>query len=104
MLHDYKNGQWELLHKWDTEETSDAAIEIVGNMMDRAEDEIFISSISCGPGNGMFMVVDSERRQWVRAFWTGIYEPDEAFKDVAVKCREIADQMGYRRPDTEETA
>ena len=102
MLHDYANGKWILLATWNTQKESDAAIEIVDNMMNCGRDSIFIAMIKVGPSQGYFIVEDSNRSKfYLRGFWQGIYEPDEAFRDVRNYCRKLADKMGFRRPDAD---
>jgi hypothetical protein len=98
-IHDYANGRWKLLHVWNTPEGEDTAMSLIEAMMGGGRDEIYVETIKGGEQMGLFMVLDSEGGTYFRAFWNGIYSPSEAFKDVAVKCREIADKMGYRRPD-----
>src|SRR5713226_7941291 len=98
MLHDYANGRWKELAKWNTQEGANEAIEIVDNMLQRGRDNIYVAMIKCRDfGRGYFIVHDSNFSLYHRAFWLGAYNPDEAFIDVAARCRKIADKMGYRR-------
>ena len=102
MMHNYKNGQWELLHVWSTEEGAEMAITLAENMLDRAADEIYVATVKNwgAEKRGYFVVHESQNRTyWLRGFWTGIYEPEEAFDDLRKKCRALADKMGYRRPE-----
>jgi hypothetical protein len=100
MLHDYANGQWKKLHVWNTQEGANEALAVIDQMLGRQRDDIYIACIRfSGCERGYLVVHDSNFSMWTRAFWQGIYEPDEAFKDVANRCRKIADKMGYRRPD-----
>jgi len=100
MLHDYKNGRWLELVKWNTPEESDAALEVIWNMLQSGHDDIYITCVkSEGLGRGYFAVYDSNCDIYRRDFWMGVYDPDEALVDVSKHCRKIADKMGYRRPD-----
>lgn len=105
ILYDYKNGEWEVICKWETREEQLAAKNVVENMIDREEDEIYITSVKTDGGAGIFIMEDSRYGYYFRAFHPGVYEIKEALEDVAARCRKIADKMGYRRPDeeTEET-
>jgi hypothetical protein len=99
MLYDFKNGQWEVLHQWVDERGQEEALSLIENMFDGGRDAIYTAMVKTGIGRGYFVVHTSDRYYWFRGFWTGIYELDEAFLDTAKKCREIADKMGYRRPE-----
>jgi hypothetical protein len=99
-LYDYANGKWEEIHKWNTQKGSDEGISITVAMFDGGKDAIYIAVIRCpNPGTGYFVVHDSNRKVYIRGFWIGIYEPKEAFKDIAIHCRKVADKMGFRNPD-----
>lgn len=101
MLHDYKNGRWLELDVWNTPEESDGAMELIWNMLQSGKDDIYIACVRSegGGGRGYLAVYDSNCDVYRRDFWMGIYDPDEAMIDVSKRCREIADKMGYRRPD-----
>jgi hypothetical protein len=100
MLHDYKNGRWEKIRVWNTQEESDAAMEIIAVMLKNQRDEIYIVCVKLnGFGRGYFIIFDSNYGIYRRDFWMRIYDPDEALIDVSKQCRKIATGMGYRRPD-----
>lgn len=99
VLHDYANGRWLELHKWDTQEGCEEALGLVCDMTNNVRDNIYIAMIKCDLGKGYFVIHDSNGDQYTRAFWLGIYNPDEALTDVAKRCRMLADKMGYRRPE-----
>jgi hypothetical protein len=98
-LHDYKNGKWKLIALWSDQKGQNDAVSLIGNMMDRAADDIYIATIMVGECRGYFVVHDSNRQWWTRWFWSNIYSPQEAYMDVVKRCRETADKMGYRRPE-----
>jgi hypothetical protein len=100
VLHDYKNGRWLKLAKWDSADDSDSAMEIIWNMLQSGHDDIYIACVkSEGFGRGYFAVYDSNCDVYRRDFWMGLYDPDEAMMDVGKHCRKVADKMGYRRLD-----
>lgn len=99
VIRDYANGKWEVIHEWRTEEVADQGIEILENLLTRGKDAIYVTTLMCGPGKGAFMVLDSNRVYYERAYWDGIYDVKEAFIEVRDYCRLIADKMGFRRPD-----
>jgi hypothetical protein len=99
-LHDYKNGRWEELAKWNTDEESNAAMSILSAMFQNERDEIYVVCVKVeGFGRGYFVVYDSNQNMYRRSYWMGIYDPDEALVDVIEYCRKVADKMGYRRPE-----
>jgi hypothetical protein len=99
-LYDYANERYNLLAMWRNQTEAAGAQEITVNMFNRMQDDIYIAVALCeGAGRGYFAVHDSNLKFYFRGFWSGIYEPEEAMKDVSVYCRKIADKMGYRRPD-----
>lgn len=98
LLYDYGNGRWKELARWDTDDGSDEAMGLVGDMLNNSRDNIYIAAVKCvGFGRGYLVVVDSNCHRYTRCFWMGIYEPEEAFEDVKRRCRMIADQMGFRK-------
>lgn len=100
MLHDYANGRWKELAIWNNPDDSDAAMEIIWNMLQSGHDDIYIACVkSRGFGRGYFAIYDSNCNVYRRDFWKGTYDPDEAMLDVSKRARKIADKMGYRRPD-----
>lgn len=102
VLHDYKNGLWEKLCVWNTIEEENSAAEVIVTAMMSERDEIYIVCQKCkGFGRGYFIVYDSRGGEYRRAFWMGIYGPDEALVDVSKYCRKVARKMGYREPDEE---
>src|SRR4029077_7943717 len=103
VLHDYANGKWIELHQWNNLKDANLAAEIIASKLRLGKDEILISMIKCGPLRGLFVVHDSSGNFSWTGFWKGIYDPDEAFLEVAKHCRKLADKMGFRRPDYEAT-
>ncbi len=102
VLFDYKNGHWDDLSKWNTDEEADGAMNILDAMLRNGRDEIYIAAVKVeGFGRGYFVVYDSNYGEYRRDFWMGVYDPDEALLDVSKHCRKVADKMGYRRPDEE---
>jgi hypothetical protein len=99
MMHDYANGQWNELMTWTDDKGQAEALSIVDSIFSGARDAIYIVCIRVGPRRGYFVVYDSNLTYYHRSFWTGIYEPEEAFDDVRAYCRQVADKMGFRRPD-----
>ena len=99
VLHDYKNGKWEQIGMWEDEKGQNEVIGMIGNMMNSGRDEIYITTVKVGIKCGYFVVADSNHTWWTRWFWGEIYPPAEAFSETQVKCRQIADKMGFRRPD-----
>ncbi len=104
VLHDYANGQWKELLKWNTQEGADEALSLMNDMIGNVHDNVYVAMVKNeGFGHGYFLVHDSNFNLYRRAFWLGIYNPDEALTDVAARCRKIADKMGYRKPDEAQT-
>lgn len=101
MLHNYDNGRWKLLTTWNGYDDA-GSLEMIQNMLNQSRDNIYISTCKVGTKDGYFVVVDSNNGLYYRAFFHGIYEADEALKDVATRCRKIADKMGFRRPENTE--
>lgn len=100
VLHDYKNGKWEEICKWNTGEDETRAAEIIANMQFNQRDAIYIALTRVkGFGRGYFTVFDSRGKEYRRNFWLGTYDPDEALTDISRYCRAVADKMGFRRPD-----
>ena len=102
IIHDYANGRWVILHKWNDQKGEDEGLDLIFNMFDRGGSDIYVTCIKVGERHGYFIVSDYNQTWWRRSFWDGIYSPSEAFKDAAVKARQIADQMGYRKPEDTE--
>jgi hypothetical protein len=100
MIHDYANGRWNEIHRWNTDKGVDEADSIVRNMVMGGRDEVYIVTVKCGLSKG-YLLVESTGAivPFIRAFWPGLVNPDTAIFEVGVKCREIADKMGYRRVD-----
>jgi hypothetical protein len=101
-IYDYANGKYEVIHEWESEAVADQGFEILGSMLNGGRDAIYIMTLTCGPQQGAFLVVDSNRVYYERAFWTGIYDVKEAFLEVRDYCRQVADKMGFRRLDENE--
>jgi hypothetical protein len=101
ILHDYDNGRWDLIMKWENDEGAEDALDLIENMIEVGRDRILIACIKVGNGRGFFYVVNSEGRFWSRAFWDNLYTASEAFKDISLTVRAVADSMGYRRPPNE---
>jgi hypothetical protein len=100
VLHDYKNGKWEEICKWNTVEEENMAAEIIATMQMNIRDAIYITLTKVeGFGRGYFIVFDSRGHQFRRNFWLGLYNPDEALTDVSKYCRKTATKMGYRNPE-----
>jgi hypothetical protein len=99
-LHDYKNGKWELLVSWDTEQGNQDALNMIENMALReGRDAIYVTTLMCQPNCGVFIIQDSNAGLSYRAFWKDLYTAREAYEDTVKRCRKIADKMGFRRPD-----
>lgn len=120
-LHDYANGRWKRLSFFQDDPGQDEAKEIARNMLENPKDDIYVATIISkyadrydelaralaipNPNKaGYFIVFDSWDRVWSYHFFPGVYSLNEAFSDVKVKCRQIADQMGYRRLDEQQAA
>lgn len=102
LLYDYKNGRWDDLSTWNTDEEADIAMGMLDAMLRNQRDEIYIVCVKLkGFGRGYLVVYDSKYGIYRRDFWMGVYDPDEALVDVSKHCRKVADKMGYRRPDGE---
>lgn len=101
MLYDYANERWVLLGTWSGYE-DDACLDIIDNMLNSDKSAIYVSCVKVGVRDGYFVVVDSDNRIYYRAFFHGIYDSKEAMADVSQRCREIADKMGFRRPENTE--
>ncbi len=99
MMHDYANGKWVEVMQWDDEVGQSQAQSFMESVFNGGRDEIYIICIRVGPGRGYFVVYDATRNYYHRSFWPGVYELNEAFNDVRLYCRELADKMGFRRPD-----
>jgi len=97
-LYDYANGQWRLLADWEDEPGLMKAMDLVGNMMDRGQDAVYIAMVKVGPKHGYCVVHNSEGEWWERSFWGDIYPIEEAFDEVVEKARKAADDLGFRRP------
>ena len=97
-LHDYNNGKWSLLQTWEGVENQDA-MQVLESGMTRGRDEIYVSSVRVVARSraGYFVMFDSDINVHFRWFWEGVYEPDEAFYWIVMKCRESAKRMGYRQ-------
>ena len=102
ILHDYDNGRWNLIMKWEDDEGAEEALDLIDNMVDVGRDRILIACIKVGNGRGFFYIVNSEGRFWSRAFWDNLYTASEAFKDISVTARNVADSMGFRKPEEPE--
>jgi hypothetical protein len=100
-IYDYANGEYQEVHTSSDEKSENACIEIIDNMLNRGKDAIYIVVFKSGPGRGVFLVVDSNRKYWERFYWKGIYDTQEAFLEMREYCRAVADEMGFRRRDSE---
>ncbi len=73
-------------------------------MIRNIRDNIYVAVVRCeGFQRGYLIVHDSNLDVYRRAFWPGTYNFCEAFVDVVLRCRKIADKMGYRKPDEAQT-
>lgn len=100
MLYDYANGRWRHLLTWNTQEGAAEALSLVQDMIDNVRDNIYVVGVRGRQTNSGFLIVhDSNCRMYVIGFYPGVYSPDEAMQDVMIRCRKVADKMGYRRPD-----
>jgi len=101
LLTDWKNGQFEIIHEWKTDESMDAAWEMVEAMHQSGRDEIYIALVKQGYNRGYFVIHDSNGFHLPVAFWHGYYSFDEAYQLVKKKCRKIGTRMGYRDPEAQ---
>jgi hypothetical protein len=100
IIYDFANGRMNLIHEWDTDKGVDEGVAIVEQMITGSRDEVYITVVKGGYRKGYFMVEHTGMIfPWMRAFWEGIYDPDEAFVDTMKKARECADKLGFRRPE-----
>lgn len=102
ILYDYKNGEWELMCQWNTDEERLAAKNVVDQGVKIWRDVIYVTVIKTEGGAGLFIVEDSNYGYFFCAWHPGVYELRAALEDTAARCRKTADKMGYRRPERQD--
>lgn len=99
MLCDYANERYILLSEWRTTEGMAGADEMLDNTMRQERDDIFISMAASSGHRGVLGVHTSRGYLKFIAFHPKFYTFEEALENVDKRCRKLADEMGYRRPD-----
>jgi hypothetical protein len=99
LLINWKNGQFEVIAEWKTDDELDAAWQLVESHLDSGRDEIYIALVKQAPGSGYMVIHAPGGFILPYAFWDGWVSVEEAFIAVRDRCREIGTKMGYRAPE-----
>lgn len=96
VLMDFGFGKVEIIHHYENVEQQQQARELILNLFGRSGYDIWVLLVKVANGAGHFIVMDTKRTVWTRAFYRNLYTFREADHDVLMKCQMLATEAGYK--------